>query len=143
MASGTGAPVDDDRTGKTVPINILVVDDDDPVRTMLARLLQTHGYVIRQAANAAQANRLLEAEGATAPDLVISDIVMEGETGIELRRRLLARLPGLPVILISGYSPDAPAEFAANTPGTAFLQKPFATETLLVTIEQLLAARRA
>jgi len=114
---------------------ILVVDDDDPVRVMLARLLRTHGHDVRQAANAAEARTILD-DGR--PDLVISDIVMPGESGIELRRGILDRWPGLPVILISGYSAEGPAEFAARTPDTIFVQKPFAPDQFLALIEQTL-----
>ena len=117
---------------------ILVVDDDEPVRLMLARLLRTQGYTIVQAANAREAHvRLAEQE----TDLVITDIVMPGESGIELRRTLAKRWPELPVILISGYSAEGPAEFAARTPHTAFVQKPFAAEQLLALVRETLVRR--
>jgi len=116
---------------------ILIVDDDDPVRVMLARLLRTQGYTVVQAANAAQAQTSLKAQR---PDLVITDIVMPGESGIELRRKIADLWPGLPVILISGYSAEGPAEFAARTPDTAFVQKPFAADQLLGLVEQTLAS---
>ncbi|MEP7216388.1 MAG: response regulator [Anaerolineaceae bacterium] len=115
---------------------ILVVDDDDPVRVMLARLLRTQGYSVRQAANAEKAREELNAQR---PDLVISDIVMPGESGIELRRTIAERWPALPVILISGYSAEGPAEFAARTPNTTFVQKPFAADHFLALVERTLA----
>ena len=114
---------------------ILVVDDDDPVRVMLARLLRTQGYTVLQAAHANEARAQLDT---TRPDLVISDIVMPGESGIELRRSILERWPELPVILISGYSAEGPAEFAARTPNTTFVQKPFAADQFLALVEQTL-----
>lgn len=117
---------------------ILVVDDDDPVRIMLGRLLQTRGHTIVQAANAPEARKLLESQPV---DLVVSDIVMPGESGIELRRTIAAQWPNLPVILISGYSPEGPAEFAAKTPLTWFVQKPFVvTGKLLDVVDDALAA---
>jgi DNA-binding NtrC family response regulator len=115
---------------------ILVVDDDNPVRAMLARLLRTQGYSVLQAADADQARTTLGREHA---DLVISDIVMPGESGIELRRGIADAWPELPVILISGYSTDGPAEFAARTANTAFVQKPFAAEPFLALVRQTLA----
>lgn len=117
---------------------ILVVDDDDPVRVMLARLLRTQGYGVVQAANASEARRLT---GGAPPDLVISDIVMPGESGIELRRDLAGLWPEVPVILISGYSAEGPAEFAARTANTSFVQKPFAADQLLALVEATLAWR--
>jgi len=116
---------------------ILVVDDDDPVRVMLARLLRTQGYTVLQAAHASEARAQIDLQK---PDLVISDIVMPGESGIELRRNILERWPGLPVILISGYSAEGPAEFAARTPNTVFVQKPFAADQFLALVEATLAS---
>lgn len=118
--------------------SILVVDDDDPVRVMLARLLRTQGYTVRQASNARDARSAIEE---TLPDLVISDIVMPGESGIELRRTIAQKWPSLPVILISGYSAEGPAEFAARAANTTFVQKPFAADQLLSLVEQVLANR--
>jgi DNA-binding NtrC family response regulator len=119
---------------------ILVVDDDDPVRVMLARLLRTQGYDVQQAASARQARVAIEG---TRPDLVISDIVMPGESGIELRREIARRWPGLPVILISGYSSEGPAEFAARTANTTFVQKPFAADQLLSLVERIVGTSGA
>jgi DNA-binding NtrC family response regulator len=132
-----GAGVGEEESSKLPPIarRILVVDDDDPVRVMLARLLRTQGHDVQQAANARQARAAVEAGR---PDLVISDIVMPGESGIELRRELAHRWPGLPVILISGYSAEGPAEFAARTANTTFVQKPFAADQLLSLVDQVL-----
>lgn len=120
-----------------VPGVVLVVDDDDPVRVMLARLLRTQGYAVLQATSAQEAYQLLDESD---PDLVISDIVMPGESGIELRRFIAEHRPDLPVILISGYSTDGPAEFAARTPNTLFVQKPFAADQLLQLVESTLCA---
>lgn len=119
----------------SVPALILIVDDDDPVRVMLARLLRTQGYRVLQASHAREARAVLERQR---PDLVISDIVMPGESGIELRREIARVWPGLPVILLSGYSTDGPAEFAARTGHTAFVQKPFDADELLTLVEATL-----
>jgi len=118
-----------------VPGLILVVDDDDPVRVMISRLLRNQGYSVLQASQAAEARAVFETQ---IPDLVISDIVMPGESGIELRRAIAAGHPGLPFILISGFSAEGPAEFAVRTPDTWFLQKPFAVEEFLALVEEIL-----
>lgn len=115
---------------------ILIVDDDSAVRMMLARLLRTQGYEVLQASDARAAHQVLESGP---PDLVISDIVMPGESGIELRRNIARRWPEVPVILISGYSADGPAEFAARTPNTAFVQKPFQADHLLGLVRDTLS----
>jgi two-component system, cell cycle sensor histidine kinase and response regulator CckA len=107
---------------------------------MLARLLRTQGYSVLQASNALEARVALDGGR---PDLVISDIVMPGESGIELRRDIGGRWPDLPVILISGYSAEGPAEFAARAPNTIFVQKPFAADQLLNLVEETLANQPA
>lgn len=117
---------------------ILVVDDDDPVRVMLARLLRGQGYSVSQAANATQARMVLTEEQ---PALVLSDIEMPGESGFELRQAIAERWPDLPVILISGYSEEGQAEFAARTPNTSFVQKPFAADQLLSLVANTLPVR--
>jgi DNA-binding NtrC family response regulator len=122
--------------GSCVAGLILVVDDDDPVRAMLSRLLRTQGHTVLQAANAQEARVLLSEQQ---PDLVISDIVMPGESGIELRRAIARRWPSIPVILISGYSAEGPAEFAARMERTDFVQKPFAADHLLALVGEKIA----
>ncbi len=116
---------------------ILVVDDDDAVRTMLARLLQAQGHQVVQASNV---ERALQALDAGPIDLIVSDVVMPGRSGIEFRREVARRKPGLPVILVSGYSPEAPAEFASRAPDTLFVPKPFAVEDLLALVRDSLAS---
>lgn len=128
------------RTELPLAATILVVDDDDPVRVMLARLLRTQGYTVLQAGQANEARNLLDTRR---PDLIISDIVMPGESGIDLRRDVLERWPELPVILISGYSAEGPAEFASRTPNTTFVQKPFAADQFLALVEQTLTGAAA
>ncbi|HXU23878.1 MAG TPA: response regulator [Tepidiformaceae bacterium] len=125
-------------TQEPLPLSgtILVVDDDQPVRVMLARLLRAQGYTVVQATSATEARKVLERQR---PDLLISDIVMPGESGIDLRRHVADRWPGLPVILVSGYSSEGPAEFASRTPDTRFVQKPFAAEDLLALIHETLS----
>jgi DNA-binding NtrC family response regulator len=114
---------------------ILVVEDEEPVRIMLGRLLRSQGYGIVLAANAAEARTVL---ARIRPEMVVTDIIMPGENGIELRRAIAADWPEIPVLLISGFSDDGPAEFAARTANTAFLPRPFAAEHFLALVAQML-----
>src|SRR3972149_1967158 len=70
-------------TRARMPGTIRVVAAAEPVRVMITRLLRTQGYEIRQAASASEAKASIQEQQ---PDLVISDIVMPGESGIELPR---------------------------------------------------------
>ncbi|HET7737386.1 MAG TPA: response regulator, partial [Tepidiformaceae bacterium] len=137
--AGAGASIRTEHMANPEAPTILVVDDDDAVRTMLARLLEAQGYQVVAAENSDVALRLFE--GGVRPDLVVSDVVLPGRSGIELRRILAELAPGLPVILVSGYSPEAPADFASKLPDTRFVAKPFAVEQLLTLVAETLGQR--
>ncbi|MFX8937905.1 response regulator, partial [Acinetobacter baumannii] len=75
---------------------ILVVEDEDEVREMIADYLEAHGFAVIQAANAAAAEtRLDEAE------LTLLDVNMPGESGVSFARRLQARTPRMPLIFVT------------------------------------------
>ena len=118
---------------------ILVVDDEDIVRALVARALREAGFRVIQAQHGAAAIALLDAQGGSI-DLVISDLVMPGVGGREVARWVAARLPGLPVLFISGY-PKAYLEahdlFDAAMP---LLRKPFLPSRLLEVVQELLPA---
>jgi two-component system phosphate regulon response regulator PhoB len=99
---------------------ILIVDDEEPVRELVALLLKDHGYHTLQAIHGAQALDLMTKEH---PDLVISDIMMPILNGAELCRRLKAKpdTRAIPVILMS----SAGRTSADHTGSDAFLAKPF------------------
>jgi CheY-like chemotaxis protein len=80
---------------------ILVVDDDDAIRTLLQEELEDEGYKVLIAANAREALKMVEAEPL---DLVILDIRMPGMDGLEALPRILGIKEGLPVILNTAYS---------------------------------------
>ena len=80
---------------------ILVVDDDEAIRTLLQEELEDEGYKILVATNAREALKLIEAESL---DLVILDIRMPGMDGLEALPRILGLKEGLPVILNTAYT---------------------------------------
>ncbi|TFL16561.1 response regulator [Jannaschia formosa] len=96
----------------------LLVDDEDLVRLSTADMLMDLGYEVVEAASAEEALRLVE-EG-LAPDLVVSDHLMPGMSGVDLARSLRAHRPDLPALIISGY-----AEIDGIAPGFPRLTKPF------------------
>jgi two-component system, cell cycle sensor histidine kinase and response regulator CckA len=86
---------------------------------------------VQEAAGAAGALQMIEGEGRR-PDLLITDLVMPGLSGHELVRRVQARAPEVPVLVISGYSgEEAPA-------GARFLRKPFSAEQLTQMVGRIL-----
>lgn len=113
---------------------ILLVDDHPAVRLSTAMLLRTAGHAVIEAANAAEAEEL--ARNRCDIDLVITDIVMPGGSGVALADRIKALRPGLPVVLITGY-----AGIDHSTVGHSTLNKPFKMQDLLDTIDSVTAAR--
>ena len=115
---------------------ILVVEDNEQVGEFATQLLRDLGYSTRYAGNARDAWTLLDAEHASI-DVVFSDVVMPGESGVELARRIQARWPKLTVVLTSGYS-HVLADDARH--GFDLLHKPYSVEELSAVLQR---ARRS
>ena len=117
--------------------SILVCDDDAAIRSVAERSLTAHGYRVRTAANAQEAQETLAAsEGPL--DLLITDLIMPGINGKELAEKIRQDHPGLPVLFASGYTADIILDQSALPPHTEFLPKPFTSQDLLQRVRQLL-----
>ena len=116
---------------------VLIADDEEPVRRVASRLLARNGYEVREAANGAEALRML-AEGNGEIDLLVSDIIMPEMGGLELARRVATDFPRLPILLISGYSDGQ--ELGQSIPADLdLLQKPFSGTELTAAVARCLA----
>ena len=115
---------------------ILLVEDDDAVRRVLARAMTAAGYQVLAAADAAEALDL-SAEAGRPIDLVMTDVVLPGLDGHGLAARLAESRPGLPVLYLSGYPPDTAKRYGAGPPGE-LLRKPFSVESLLAAVRRAL-----
>ncbi|WP_157619724.1 response regulator, partial [Skermanella stibiiresistens] len=102
---------------------ILLVDDDESVRALTAHLLRDLGYAVIEAKSAETAIAL--AHITERLDLVMTDIVMPGDSGPNLAARLRLDRPTLPVLFISGFGGDELGQDARTTADRAFLRKPF------------------
>jgi len=116
---------------------ILLVDDDPGVLKGLRGLLTDEGFSTVEACSAAEAVRLLEAPG-SAPALMLLDLRMPGETGLELLARLPKPLP-VPVVVLSGEASPAEAVQALRLGATDFVEKPPSPERLLTALRNALA----
>jgi PAS domain S-box-containing protein len=116
---------------------VLLVEDEEPVRSMLQLILDRSGYAVLEAADGVEA--LAVADGRLDDlDLVVTDVAMPRLGGRELVAKLRQRRPDLPVLFISGYTPDPLDEDAQ----TRFLQKPFTLDDLLGATQTLLNVPR-
>jgi two-component system cell cycle sensor histidine kinase/response regulator CckA len=142
-ATGEAQHAETKRRGGTE--TILLVEDDDALRLVTRRALESYGYKICEAACGRAALEVWDRQAGEIA-LLLSDIMMpEGLTGRDLAEQLQAKKPGLPVILMSGYSADTlgkGTDFLRRT-GSYFLQKPCPTSTLVQTVRQCLDEKPA
>jgi two-component system, cell cycle sensor histidine kinase and response regulator CckA len=115
---------------------VLVVEDEEAVRTMLRRLLESEGYAVLEAADGQQALQVIE--GAPRVDLVITDVAMPAMNGRQLADRLKLSRPRLPVLFMSGYTDDEMVRRGLIEPDHPFLGKPFAPEVLAAKVRQMI-----
>jgi DNA-binding NtrC family response regulator len=111
----------------------LVVDDEGSLRMTLAANLELEGFEVEEAANAEQA---LERLGANDFDLVLSDIRMPGMHGVDLFRRIRARWPALPVVLMSGFAMEHLIDDAVQEGVFTVLAKPFLVSRVLELVKR-------
>ena len=116
---------------------ILVVEDEEAVRTLACDLLRFAGYRVLEAANGREALTVAGRQ-AYAIDGLVTDVVMPEMNGIELAGRLRSQQPALPVLFMSGHTEDLVQHGAAAAPGTAFLRKPFTAVGLTQGVRQVL-----
>jgi two-component system, cell cycle sensor histidine kinase and response regulator CckA len=121
------------------PLTVLVVEDEKGLRDLSERLLRRHGFTALVAANADEARRLFDAHPII--DVLLTDVVMPGDSGPELTRQLIEQRPRLRVIYMSGYTEEAIVHHGVIKPGIAFLNKPFTSEALGEKIREVLERR--
>jgi CheY-like chemotaxis protein len=119
---------------------ILVVEDQTAVREITLRRLQRLGYAVREADSAVSAVELLKSDGGI--DLIFSDIVMPGGmTGFDLADWVHAHLPGVPVVLTSGFAQNLADSMSKDRPATSILRKPYSGDDLAAAIRSALDSR--
>jgi two-component system cell cycle sensor histidine kinase/response regulator CckA len=116
---------------------ILVIEDEDVVRSLACRGLREHGYSVVEAVNGLEALRLVE-QRLQEIDLVISDVVMPEMGGRKLGQTLASLRPDLPILYMSGYTGEDIVERGLLEPGVPFQQKPFTPGTLATKVRSIL-----
>lgn len=121
----------------TRPRTILVVDDEEIVRLLVARALNEAGYQVVQASHGAAALTILETRGQDI-DLVVCDLVMPALNGRDLARWICQHHPELPILFISGYPQPYLEAHDLYDPGIPLLRKPFLPSRLIESVEEAL-----
>jgi len=115
--------------GKT----ILVVEDDEIMRTLTRKMLEEQGYAVIEASDGKVALEKLASSGHPV-DLTLTDVVMRGMSGPDLALRLMNSNPGMKIVYMSGYTDELLDHEGGLTSGITLLEKPFTRSALLGTI---------
>jgi PAS domain S-box-containing protein len=127
------------RAARTDPEHVLIVDDEDAVRDVLATQLAEYGYVVHRAKTGALALERLDGDARV--DLIVSDLAMPGMDGVAVIEAARTRRPGLPAILLTGFAGEA-AALAESCP-FKLMRKPVSGEQLAASVAELLERTRA
>ena len=117
---------------------ILIVDDEDQIRTLLARLLGAQGYDCVTADSPAQARRQLREHSIA---LVLCDVNMPGGSGIDFTREVLAHYPDTAVVMVTGMDDRAYADVAIELGAYGYVLKPFKPNELVINVGNALRRR--
>jgi PAS domain S-box-containing protein len=120
---------------------ILVVEDEDGVRDIVCRILKKAGYDVRASGDPQEALKMC-LDGNLHVDALLSDVIMPGMSGTQLTAELRRTRPGLPVLFMSGYTSGPKPGGQELPPDAPLLYKPFQTDQLLQTLDQLLHRAR-
>jgi DNA-binding NtrC family response regulator len=121
------------------PHSVLIAEDDDEMRHLLASCFRAAGIEVDAVAGGEELKKRFDPSGARpVPDVVVSDIRMPGPSGLELLQWLKMRQPGLPVILITAFGDARTHRHARKLGAVAVFDKPFHMGELLALVARLL-----
>ena len=136
MTGGRQAGDTIDRTLYESMLKVLLVEDEPLVRDMVRAFLERAGYGVEAVGTAEE---VLDGWSDRAVDLLLTDVMLPGQTGVELATALREQRPDLKVVYMSGNVSDPAARESVLSPGTRFLAKPFSRAALLEVIRSLAA----
>lgn len=119
--------------------NILIVDDEEAIRRLLGYLLEPHGYTISLAADAREARQQLEKSTFA---LVLCDVNMPGESGMDLVRHVLTLYSHMAVIMVTGLDSPVLANAALEMGTFGYVIKPFESNEVLINVANALRRRK-
>ncbi|MBI3468415.1 MAG: PAS domain S-box protein [Planctomycetes bacterium] len=121
---------------------ILVVEDEDAVRQLACRALQSKGYRVLEAACGREAGKVAD-EYQGPIDLLVTDVVMPQMSGVQVAQMLSRSHPQIQVLYLSGYLDDAVLRHGIEQGQVSFLQKPFSLEAFVSKVREILDQARA
>ena len=127
-----------DETEAAVPTveTVLLVEDDQQVRNLTRTMLAARGYHVLEASSPAEALKVIA--GGQSIDLLLTDIVMPGRTGVDLARLAGEARPGLRVLFMSAYTESGVIDRGLISPETEFIRKPFTSAALHRKIQEVM-----
>lgn len=119
-------------------VNVLLVEDDDDSRELMAEVLAVAGYAVHAVATGPEALRTLAERSV---DVVVTDLGMPGMGGLEMARAARAIAPTVPVVLVTGWAERQDVERARGRDVDAVLMKPVDPDRLTAAVAEAVAAR--
>jgi two-component system, cell cycle sensor histidine kinase and response regulator CckA len=116
---------------------ILLVEDEQAVRTVATRVLRNQGYFVLPACNGEEALSIADQVNG-AIDLVLTDVIMPDMAGPAMVRQILEKWSGIRIVYMSGYAQNDKIRSEMADRDTSFLQKPFSADSLLLTVREVL-----
>jgi DNA-binding NtrC family response regulator len=114
-------------------LKILVVDDEEVIRDVLATLLEKEGYAVSVASTAGEALSLFEAEPS---DVILLDLMLPDRSGLELMRDIRRQDPDAVVVIVTAYSSIEGAIQAMREGAFHYIPKPFQNQEVLLTVRK-------
>lgn len=129
-------------TAGSGPVTVLLAEDQGGIRRLLRDYLVNSGYVVLEAVDGEQALQIASARSGPI-DLLVTDVVMPGASGIEVAETMTRQRPALKTVFISGYAQEFDKGARRLPPGARFLRKPFTKAELLRNVRDLLDRQRS
>jgi putative two-component system response regulator len=118
---------------------VLIIDDEEPIRRLLGYMLQTHGYETVLASDAREARTRLDEQPFA---LMLCDVNMPGESGMDLVRNILNQHPHIAVIMVTGLDSSVLANAALDMGAFGYIVKPFESSEVMIDVANALRRRR-
>ena len=118
---------------------VLIIDDEEPIRRLLGYMLQSHGYETVLVADAREARAKIDEQPFA---LMLCDVNMPGESGMDLARNTLSQHPHTAVIMVTGLDSSVLANAALDMGAFGYIVKPFESNEVMIDVANALRRRR-